>query len=271
MTSIFTVMLELARRLGATYEGDLYKSTSQGTTTTLVSTTLIQTDKWIGGTLFIKSGPLAGISREIVDFTPSDGTVTVATPFHASTNMPAGSEFAIAKSDYPRHAFLRAINAALRWWGDIAYTQDVTPSSNEPSLEHNLPAPAVNSLRQVLIAADTPTPRNYQPFPYWYVNKGSGKLVFLRPPGDRYHMRLVFVAPHGAVSSDNDSIDPQVHLESLYQYALAELYLWKMQSTGHDDRKFVDFYNQALQLAERYRRDNRRPLPGKDLIYDIWP
>jgi len=271
MTSVFSVMLELARRLGATYEGDLYKSTSEGTTTTLISTTLIQTDKWIGGTLFIKSGPLAGISREIVNFTPGNGTVTVATGFHASTNMPAGSEFAIAKSDYPRHAFLRAINAALRWWGDIVYSQDITPEGQEPPLEHNLPAQAVHGLRQVLVATGPSTPRNYQPFPYWHVNKGSGKLVFRLSPGSSYHLRLLFAAPHAAVGSDEDSIDPQVHLESLYQYALAELYLWKMQSTGHDDRKFVDFYNQALQLADRYRRDNRRPLPGKDPTYDAWP
>ena len=268
MTTAFDAMLELARRLGATFEGDLYRATSEGTDTSLISTTLDQADGyWNGGILFIKSGVFAGMSREVTGFTGTTHKVEVAREFDPSTRVPNGSEFAITKGDYPHHAFVRALNAALRWWGDILYYDDTALDTAPSTLEYSLPPAAVNDLRNVMIATSGSWPYNFQPFPYWYVNKGSGKLVFRVQPRQPYDVGLIYVAPHGAIGQDADQIDAQVHLEALYQYAMAELYLWKVQSTGHDDRKFIDFYNQALQLAEKYKHENRRPLPGKDPSY----
>jgi hypothetical protein len=272
MTLAFDAMLELARRMGATYEGDLYKSTSEGTTTTLISTTLTQVDDyWNGGTLFVKSGTLANISREITDFTASSDTVTVTTAFHATTKMPTASQFAITKNDYPRHVLMRALNSALRWWGDIAYYDDTTLDTAASTLEYSLPAAAVRDLRNVMIANSTSSPYDFHPFPYWYVNRGSGKLVFRVQPAYTYNIRLIYMAPHAAVDSDDDAISTHIHIEALYAYAMAELYMWKVQTTGHDDRKWIDLYNQYLQLAEKYKRENPVPSPSKDPTYMYEP
>ena len=276
MTIAFDAMLELARRMGGVYEGDLYKVTGTSSTTTLVSTTLTQVDDyWNGGTLFITydAGGAGAApqneSREITDFTASTDTVTTTTAF---TVAPAtGDKFGITKNDYPRHVLMRALNSALRWWGDIAYYDDTTLDTAASTLEYSLPAAAVKDLRNVMIANSTSSPYDFHPFPYWYVNRGSGKLVFRVQPAYTYNIRLIYMAPHAAVDSDDDAISTHVYIEALYAYAMAELYMWKVQTTGHDDRKWIDLYNQYLQLAEKYKRENPVPSPSKDPTYIYEP
>lgn len=264
-------MLDLARRLGVVFEGDRYVA-SGGSTTTLVSSVLTQSDDyWNGGTLFItydaggQGAAPQNQSREITDFTASNDTVTVSTAFTAS--VANGDKFAITKDEYPRHVMLRAINSALQWWGDIVLTDDSSITTAADTLEYSLPSAAVDDLRKVAVATRSSSPYDYEPFPYWSVDKGTGKLVFrVMPPSDR-KVRLVYLAPHSGVTDDASQISSQVSLPALLHYALAECYWWRIQTVGRDDRKWVDFYNQCLQLADKYKREFPRSTPGKDPSY----
>ena len=271
MTMAFDIMLQLARRLGIAREGDSYVA-SGGSTTTLVCSTLTENDDyWNGGTLFITydaggaGAPPQNQSREITDFVASTDTVTVGTAFTASVG--AGDKFVITKNDYPRYILLQAINAALQWWGDIAHTDDTSLDTAANTLEYSLPAAAVDDLRQVYIAMRANAPLDFAPFPYWRVDKGNGKLVFRVQPDSGRDIRLVYVAPHSSIASDSDMISPQVSLPALYEYALSYAYFWRIQTVGRDDRKWVDFYNQCLSLANNYKREFPRTLPARDPSY----
>lgn len=272
MTIAFDAMLHLAETLNTVEQSETHLVTGTSTTTTLVSTKLTETDDyWNGGTLFITydaagSGAAPqNESREITDFVQSTYTVTVSPAFTAAPAI--GDKFAIADNEYPRRVLLRALNSALRWYGDIITQDDTSLDTAANTLEYTLPSAAVNDLRQVYIATAKEEPYQYKPFPFWQVDIGSGKLKFRIQPEYTYNIRLVYHAPHTPLNSDDDTISPQVDLQSLYFYALAEIYQWKLQSTGRDDKRWADWYNQNMQLAEATRRRNPPARAYKDPSY----
>lgn len=262
MATAFSAMYEMAWRLGALNHGAAYKSTSTGTTATLISTILTQADDaWNGGTLFISTGTAANQSREITDFVASTDTVTVSPVFSAA--IASGVEFGITKNEYPRSALLVALNNALRWWGDVPFTDESTITTAGSTLEYALPSAGVADLRQVYIATNTSSPYDYQPTRYWHVDKYNGKLVFHVQPSYARKVRLIYGAPHTTLDSDDDTIDTNISMPALIEYALAQVYQWKLQAVGGDDKKWYDFYNQSHQLAEKYKKEAPLRMPAR--------
>ena len=275
MTIAFDAILEIYRRLGATKEGATYKGDSDGafSTTQFDCAVLTQADDyWNEGTLLVLTNAAeAGAapeneSRAISDFDATNDRVTVGTAFSAA---PAANDLvAITTDEYPRHVILRAINAALQWYGDIPTHDSATLDTAASTLEYSLPAAAVHDLRQVYIAARTTAPLTFRRLPYWHVDRGNSKLVFhVQPPYVR-DIRLVYMAPHATISTDSATINPGLYLPALYEYTMAQCYLWKVQQVGYDDKKWIDFYNQALQLAEKYKSDH--PIRSEPKDVTLW-
>jgi len=274
MTIAFDAILEIYRRLGATNEDATYLIDSGISHTSVMDcAALTQADDfWNKGTLLIltnadSAGAVpANESRAISDFSAADDRVTVAPAFSAA--MAASDTFAITTDEYPRHVILRAINAALQWYGDIPTNDSATLDTAASTLEYSLPAAAVHDLRQVYVAASTTAPLTFRRLPYWHVDRGNGKLVFhVQPPYVR-DIRLVYMAPHATISTDSATINPALYLPALYEYTMAQCYLWKVQKVGYDDKKWIDFYNQALQLAEKYKSEHPIRSESKDVT--LW-
>jgi len=272
MTIAFDAILEIYRRLGATNEGATYKGDSDGvfSTTQFDCVALTESDDyWNEGTLLVltdaggESAAPENESRAISDFEADDDRVTVGTAFSAA--LAAGDLVAITTDEYPRWVILRAINAALQWYGDIPTEDDTTLDTAGSTLEYSLPAAAVNDLRQVFIAARTSTPYSYQRFPYYHVDLGNGKLVFhVQPPYIR-NIRLVYMAPHATIDADDDVINAALHLPALYEHAAAQCYRWKTQKGGYDNKNLIDQYNQSLQMAA----DEKKKHPIHSISKDV--
>ena len=271
MTIAFDAILEIYRRLGATNEGATYKASSGSTTTVVCAALTDSDDHWNEGTLLVltDAGGASAVpeneSRAISDFVASTDTVTVGTAFSAA--LAADDLFAITTDEYPRWAVLRAINAALQWYGDIPAHDDSTLDTAASTLEYSLPAAAVHDLRQVFIAAGTSTPYTYTRFPYYHVDHGNSKLVFHQQPPYVRNIRLVYMAPHDTIDSDDDTINPALHLPALYEYAVAQCYRWKTQRAGYDDKSLIDQHNHSLQLAETEKKKNPIRVVPKDVTY----
>lgn len=123
-TTLFDALCALYARAGVLRDSDLYTA-SGGSTITVVSTALTEADDaWNGGFVGIKTTTdgLApqGESREVTDFTASSDTLTVTTAF--SVTVGSGDKFVLARAGFVARAVaIRAINAALRWYGRYAH------------------------------------------------------------------------------------------------------------------------------------------------------
>lgn len=265
-TTAFDAMLELAQRLGMTYQGNNWIATD-GSSSTLVDADL-DGGSWTGGTVFIitDAGGEGAVpeneSREVKSFDDGTDTVTVYPAWSAAVGI--GDVYAITKNVYPRWVLLRSLNAALRWWDDIIHHDDTTLDTAADTLEYSLPTAAVSDLYQVRIASNDSSPYDFRPFPYWSVNEADGKLVFRVQPDYVRDIRLIYMAPHAALTGDSSTIDAQVNLESIYLFALFECYMWILQKVGHDDQTVRDMANMSLQRAEQEKARHPKKIPPRD-------
>lgn len=249
MTTLFDATLALAKILGNVRSST---TTAAGTTTTIVDSTRTEAnDFWNGGTIWITSGALSGVSRKISDWALTGTTFTV--PAMASAPG-SGVSYSVIVGDWPQDKLIEFINSALRDIGDVPKT-NATLTTVADQEQYTLPA-GVRDVRRVEIATSKTTPYDYQPWIGVWRETEDGKLQFDThhiPDEDGYLIRLTYVGAHSAVSADTDTIHSLIHLDRLIWSAAVHAWRWRMQMAKQDEPMHQMHYQEAVAMAERMR------------------
>jgi hypothetical protein len=257
MTTLFTVLLELARSLGEIVEG----TATSASATTIVDTALASLsypdDFFNNGTCFIRSGTHTDKTRVISDYAKSTGTATIAT----LTTTPGTPEYSLAGSKFPRDMMVRAINLALSDMGFILGVDTSLVTVAEQG-QYDLPS-GVSGVLQVEYETDTDV---FETLTRWM--EVAGHLNFqdvMSVSGDT--LRLTYKKKHASVSLDADSIDNLIPLNRLRATAAMyclEAYFGKVVTEA--PKFYQQQYERYRQEAERLRTIEPIRLPARPVI-----
>lgn len=244
MSTLFQATLELARELGAVFEGE---ADSGSSTTKLVDAALKAAEQtYKGGTLWITSGTYANTTR-IIDKQPANELHWTDALAGA---ISAGDDYAVAIPEIARDALRRAVNKALQDAG--FYTKyDTSLTTVADQVEYSL-ATGVRDLDNVQIATATAEPKN----PYFhlhYEETHDGKLRFNKnvPALSGYEIRIGYPQRHDWLYADADAILAGINLERLKWEAALIAYRELLQ--GHNSRALdeltEDWFDEAGRRA----------------------
>lgn len=188
-------------------------STGDGTTTTLVDTTMDEPDEFFnGGTIFFLSGTLVGLSARISDWDLTTHTFT----FKEQSGAPGGDcEYAAMGAVYPRESLIAAINGALSELGDYPMIYEnasfITVANQE---EYTLPSGVFN-IKKVFVGTSTTSPYDYVENYGWVENDGVLLFDMDTPANSGYRIKLYYEKPHDRVMVDSDPIMDTIHPDLL--------------------------------------------------------
>jgi hypothetical protein len=215
-----------------------------GSTTTLIDTARTEPDdQFTNGTIWFISGNNIGKSAIISSWSLTAHTFTFATLLACA----AGDLYAVSSPDYPRYALIQAVNRVLtRTYLDKTDVTLVTVADQE---EYSLPA-GVNDIRRVEIAENNAAPYDYVPHYNW--REIEGKLRFdidFVPDTAGYKIRLTYVTPQAALSSDTTAFDTRITLEWLAWQAAVILFRQRIRKTEGKESYILALYNDAMNMS----------------------
>lgn len=237
-----------------------------GSTTTLVDTTLYQTDDdhWNHAWLYIETTTdgLApqGEERQVSDFTASTDTLTVPKAFSATVQ--SGDTYELRKGE-SRAAIVRAINQAIVGaypeFFEVEY-DDTTLDVAEDTFKYSLPVDCMR-LARVYVYEDSDLP--YRELDSWHVLEDGGSKYLMLPNANNYdsgnHLRLVYQKRPAELSASTDAT--VVPLEWLKWESLAIIEGRRMHdgaNRGELDAKLYSFYEERAERTKKRLR--MRPL-----------
>jgi len=256
--TLFSISLALAKVLGNVRSST---TTAAGSATTIVDSTRTEpADFWNDGTLWITSGTHSGKSRKITDWALSGTTFTIPT---TTTAAGSGVSYAVIDGNWPQDKLVEFVNRALVEIGDVPQT-DASLTTTATLEAYALPT-GVYNVRQVEIASELDTPYYYQHQHGTWVER-EGTLYFAsgrEPQEDDFLIRLTYMAPHAALTTDATTISDYIHADLLVWTAAVHAWRWRTQMGRGDEPTNTLFYQEALARAERERRLHPIPRPIK--------
>ncbi len=252
MTTLFDVMLRLARELDEVWES----TATGGSATTLVDTKCTEPDDyWNTGSLFMITNAATAVQNTVI--TPTDWAKTTATltiPTITPASIAAGNKYLLLKAKWPRASLVRAVNVALaKQW---LISQDETLTVVDSKLVYTLPT-GVSRVMQVWLGNDTD---GWEQHHFWA--EENGELRFAQhEPGSDETVRLRYRTLHSTVGADSDTIDNQIRLDLLQWDALAELHRWRYYLVGEQEKNEVELVKFCEAMAMRYRVTPTQPAP----------
>lgn len=264
MTTAFTALLDLTRRLGILVEKDSYAASTNTDHAKVISTGLTESSAgdWLGSVVFITydaggaSAAPEGEIGEVSLFTPASDTLTLGASF--TTEVTAGDKFAITRPGITKAELYNALNDSLRRQGSIPQ-EDVSLTTISNTLEYTLPTAAVPDLRQVWVAMSTSDPYQWTLMYSWHVDTQSGKLIFDSQPPTPRKLKLIYQAPHASLTTPTGVLSPLLDYGAVLSDAYASAIWWLIQHIGLDSKRFGEMLNYARQEAQQARVAN--PIP----------
>lgn len=249
MTTLFDALLGTAELVGMTRSG---KTTSAGSTSTLVDATLMDTDdSYNGGTLFWTA---SSITRRVTDYVQSSGTITFATTSTAITPAQYAADVYYTITNTRREDIVQAINQALRQIGAVTKIDD-TLDVIEDTQEYTLPT-GVSNVTRISIANITTDPVEYHRSYSWH--EYDGKIYIhepiLQPAGNT--IRLYYDSQPAQVNADADVISDLIDRNRLYWTATYHFFRNRMAIEGNQDQRVNMLLQEAQAKTEQLARSH---------------
>lgn len=196
---------------------------TDGTTTSLVDSTLYGLGDWQGGMVFILSGDQAGNSRYV--YANKKDTFTWDDALDGA--IEAGDRYAVMSKEVPRDLLLGSVKAAQ----DYFLTQYENTSLVQDSDEavYTIPSAVLQAdgyagLYRVEVARQSESPYDWmKPNRHWEEMGDELRFAYrARPLYDGFPIRLTYYA-YLALSDESDEIPLDVSYDGLYWRALIEL------------------------------------------------
>lgn len=256
MTTFYDLIKELANLIGDTRQG----AATGGSVTTLVDTTLIESDGvYNGGTLFIELSP--PVTPRITTWTQS--TYTFAFPTLAA-GPSSGTPYTVVSHKYPLDVLKKAVNQALAEVGSIMDV-DETLTIVADQERYTIPATASNDIRRVELG--TVNEGEWDIHYYWKVEGGQLRFLAYAPSDTSQTVRLHFVKQHAALSALDDELDEQVDRRLLLALAAKFAYLWRNIKSKRDEVDGMTMLNYFLSQEQQAReRSTYRLLPRDPIL-----
>ncbi len=186
-----------------------------GSATTLVDDLLNEpADFFDGGTLFLRSGTLAGQTRVITDWSGSAHTFTF--PTLAPASVAAGQHYAALSKLYSRESLVAAVNQALHTLGPLSMKDDTLVIVAQTE-RYALPATVTGRVVQVQLEQEADL--YSRPYQSW---QEVGGYVYLDPSDYAMldnlaglHIRIWYEGEHAQISADADTINADIAPELL--------------------------------------------------------
>lgn len=245
MTTLFDALIGTAQLVGATRSG---KTTSPGSTSTLVDTTLRDTsDYFNNGTVFFTA---SSASRLVTDYTQTSGIVI----FSPVLTAPVAADTYYVISNTRREDIVQAINLALRQIGSVTSIDD-TLDVAEGTQDYTLPA-GVSNVTRVSIANRADDPIEYHRTYHW--REFGGKIYIdtpiLQPAGNT--IRLYYDTPPAIVNGDADVISDLIDRNRLYWTAAYHFFRNRIAIEGNIDQRITMLMQEAQGKAEQLARSH---------------
>lgn len=262
MTTLYDALLDMARNCGITASG---KTTAGGSSLYLVDTTRFEVDDYYNnGTVWIRSGDNANVTRRITDYDQSLGRVT----FTPATDETVDADVYYTVTNANRGRLVQTINQALLEMGGYP-TYDETLTVVNDTTEYTLPS-GVRDVRRVEIITSSSAPNEFKRLYNWIEN--NGKLVIPKEIDETAGrtIRLYYMAYHDEVNDDTDTIRDEYNRYRLSWTATAMYLMNRVQYSGNQDERESFLLQNAMQRAQelKYRYPIRPIL--RDPILARW-
>lgn len=247
MATLFNALLETARLCGILRSG---KSTTAGSVTTLVDTTMYEnSDYFNNGTLFIRSGTTDGLdnnkTRLITNTVQSLGYIT----FTPALERSVVSGVYYSASNANREALCQAVNQALLFMGEYTMIDESMTVISEAT-EYTLPT-GISNIKRMEVYTNNATPYGFNPIMTWREIGGKIYLPAEINHSAGYTIRLYYNVFHGEVNTDDDIISDNYNLKRLAWTATYMYLLNRMQYSGNSDERENMLLANAQQQAQR--------------------
>ncbi|MFZ2470646.1 MAG: hypothetical protein WAW52_01765 [Methanothrix sp.] len=241
MTTLFDAILKTAECL----KGLRYSTSTAGSASSLTDANINEPDgHFKRGTLFFRSGLLAGKTAVISDFI--SGTFS----FPAQTFVvDPGVSYAAMDSNYTREALVAAINSALSVLGPFPkITTDATLLTVTNQEEYTLPVGVFN-VKKVFIATSQTEPLNYQENKGWFEENGKLHFDMQTPSTDGMQIKIYHEAPHPTVNLDTDTIMNAIFPDLLCWTAASRAVIVRMGIAENSEPHTKEMLPFAQQMA----------------------
>jgi hypothetical protein len=249
MTTLYDALLDTARLCGILKSG---QATSTGASNYVVDTNRYEADDYFNnGTIFIRSGTYIGQTARVLDYTQSNGYISVDPTGSANFEyVNAGVYYSITNEN--REALAQAINQALFDMGEYTALDDtLTVVANQQ--EYTLPA-GVSNVKRISIANYADDPVEYHRAYHW--QEIAGKIyiseTIMQPTGNI--IRLHYLKRHPEVNADTDVIQGGIDTTWLAWAATYYFLRTRLQYSGNTDEREQMLLQEAQAKHEKYSR-----------------
>ena len=246
MTTLFDALLGTAQLVGMTRSG---KTTNDGSLTTIIDTTLADTDdSYNGGTLFLTD---VSLTRRVTDYVQSSGTITF-TPAITDAQGNASSYYTVTNAR--REDIAQAVNQALRQIGAVTKIND-TLSFVEGTQEYTLPV-GVSNVTRISVANDVNDPVEYHRAYSWHEYDGKLYIHEAVNYATGHTIRLYYDAPPTQVNADDDVISDLIDRNRLYWTAAYHFFRNRLAIEGNQDQRVNMLMQEAQAKTEQLARSH---------------
>lgn len=249
--TLFDATLDLARVLE-----DVFESTATGgSTTTVIDTAIVEpTGYYNNGPVWLKE---QAATRRVTTHTTTTLTFTPA-----ATAISAGKLYAVG-SRYPMRVLIQALNAALKDFGKIPATAEITATAEQQEYVTADNAAFTEEIVKVELAENEEAPYDWHEHYNWQQSRTLPRVFVFDPdkqPMEARKMRLTYLAEHAALSTDASAISDHIHPDRLKWAAAVHALRWRYQRTKQDEPAVIDLLNEAKQQAQAMA--TKHPLPA---------
>lgn len=246
------------------YEGlgqiTTFKCTSDGTTSTVISTRTNYDQNNMPGAILIKEtadgNAPEGEFSDVSSFAPGTGTFTLADALTAASG--SGDIFGYASPSYPIQTIINIINRSLMQLGDIDLVDTTTLDTAANQTEYACSATwKRRPPKRIDIQTNTSDANDnrWLTLHDWYyvpaAAGSSGLIIFNSQPSSTRDLRIWYEDRHPRVNSYEDVIYEAIPPRLLVAMAVERAYAWNYNKTR--DKYLVPSWNEAkaeLQLAK---------------------
>jgi len=260
--TLYAVLYALSKKLGIIEREGV---STGGTTATLIDTSFAHATKYNDdifnqGTIFFRTGAISYTSAVITDWSQSAFQWTFATqPAAPSTT----TRYSVTLSKFPRWILIQGVNEALSDLpGVMKEYSDASYVTVADQMDYDLPTSIQNTIRKVEVATSKTSPYEYVEHKNWtIINDQLSFEEYSQPDYSDYRIRLTYEEHPNPVSSDADSIPGYIDIDWLAWEAAANILAWKVEQTGGADEHYSAKYNQAIVMAQQYRKRYQQFIP----------
>ena len=237
------------------------------------------------GTLFIwGTGPADSYIKYRYSYLVTDHTGTQITFTPTPPSMPATTPtYSLFDATFPRSIMIQSLGMALRDFGDIPVTREITTVENQEEYDYADSASIFtgNHVIKVEIATQSSEPFEYYTHYNWHnghdaVNGNTLRFDPGHVPDGGYNMRLTYLCKHLDVLGhetyawytwavqDGLEIAPIVNTERLSWAAAVYALRWKVQRSP-EQPKFKEALQEAIGREQQYR--NKFPIERPTTIH----